>query len=233
MEFRQIKNYPDYWISDNGDVFSAKYNRWKKRKAQKTVHGYFMVGLYVGGVADMCFVHRLVADAFIENPHGKPQVNHLDGDKTNNKVYNLEWATRSENMRHAQDTCLWNTSGIDNHFCRTEESAIRKVCEMLQDGYFDLTKIEKETGVTKRTIYKIRAGTAYRKIIGDYNIPKPFKMGQRIPDNVIKDVCTYLNQGLSGKKICEITGLGKGTVSDIKLGKTYTNISKDYLGNTR
>lgn len=60
----------------------------------------------------MCKVHRLVALAFIPNPQNKSQVNHCDGDKSNNAVWNLEWVTASENHKHGWDTGLFESKRI-------------------------------------------------------------------------------------------------------------------------
>lgn len=63
--------------------------------------GYHFVFIYADGIKKQEKVHRLVATYFIPNIERKPQVNHIDGDKNNNCVYNLEWVTQSENMKHA------------------------------------------------------------------------------------------------------------------------------------
>ena len=63
--------------------------------------GYLHVQLYKNHTASTVLVHKLVALAFLDNPENKPEVNHIDSDRTNNKVSNLEWATKSENMKHS------------------------------------------------------------------------------------------------------------------------------------
>lgn len=63
--------------------------------------GYLHVQLYKAHVPATVLVHKVVAQAFIDNPEGKPEVNHIDSDRTNNRVSNLEWATKSENMKHS------------------------------------------------------------------------------------------------------------------------------------
>lgn len=68
--------------------------------------GYFFVGLYVNSKQKHIGVHRLVAEAFIPNPDNKSEVNHINGNKHDNRIVNLEWVTPSENMQHAWRTGL-------------------------------------------------------------------------------------------------------------------------------
>lgn len=98
----QIKGFPEYYVTDTGDVYSRNYKntgRIKKMSPVKRSDGYLRLMLKGKGY----YIHRLVAEAFIPNTDKKAQVNHKNGDKTDNRVENLEWCTRSENVRHAYD----------------------------------------------------------------------------------------------------------------------------------
>lgn len=90
--------------------------------------GYFNVGLSVNSKLKIVGVHRLVAEAFIPNPDNKPEVNHINGDKQDNRIVNLEWSTRSENIQHAWMTGLIKGRTDKHH---TEESR-NKISEALK-----------------------------------------------------------------------------------------------------
>jgi hypothetical protein len=106
MNWKPIAANPDYAVSDTGLVKRVCNGRVRKPSPDKT--GYFRVGLSLrgDGIPRSASVHRLVALAFIENPQGKPCVNHIDGNKQNNHASNLEWVTVGENWRHAIRTGL-------------------------------------------------------------------------------------------------------------------------------
>lgn len=99
-----------YAITEDGQVWSYKRKIFLKPSKQKG--GYLKVILYLDGKTYTKQVHRLVAETYIPNPENKPQVNHIDGNKENNSVNNLEWATVAENIRHAVDNNLKGNTHI-------------------------------------------------------------------------------------------------------------------------
>ena len=91
-------------ISDKGDVTNKKSGRVLKQKTTKS--GYKSVCLYLASGKKMKYIHRLVGLEFIDNPKNMPEINHINGIKSDNRVENLEWCSSSENQKHAFDTGL-------------------------------------------------------------------------------------------------------------------------------
>lgn len=102
-QWRDIPNYPNYEVSDKGNVRNKKTGRFLK---PQLIKGYPRVVICNKGYTHPITIHRLVADIFYEGDHTGLQVNHIDGVKTNNSVDNLEWITCSDNLKHAYKTGL-------------------------------------------------------------------------------------------------------------------------------
>lgn len=101
--WKEISDNPNYLISNTGRVRRVNACRDKVAQDKK---GYLTVDLYKDGIASKRRINRLVAQEFIPNPDNKPEVNHIDGNKHNNNVSNLEWVTKKENCEHAWRTGL-------------------------------------------------------------------------------------------------------------------------------
>lgn len=105
MNPQEIEKYPMYIAYPDGRIYSNKSNKFLKFSYDN--QGYARVGLYIGNYkAKTIKVHRLIAESFIPNLENKIDVNHINGIKTDNRVENLEWCTRSENLKHAFDNGL-------------------------------------------------------------------------------------------------------------------------------
>lgn len=100
-EWRDVNGYAGvYQVSNLGRVRSFKSGKWKLLKSRLTPRGYYIVTLYKDGKSTSKWVHRLVAQAFIENPENLPQVNHKDENKLNNEASNLEWCDSKYNNNY-------------------------------------------------------------------------------------------------------------------------------------
>lgn len=148
-EWRQIGD-SHYSVSPDGRV---RNDETRKIKAPvETKDGYLRTDLYDGnGNRVIKRVHRLVAETYIPNPEDKPQVNHIDGNKKNNDVSNLEWVDNSENMKHAFKTGLAKPSYNKGMLgkCNPNGGAKGHPIICVETGYYykNIAEAERQTGI--------------------------------------------------------------------------------------
>ena len=151
--FAKIKGYPKYEVSSDGYVKSLTTNRIMK--PSEAYGGYLHVKLFDGRKHHSKAVHRIVAESFAEGPYDGLEVNHIDGNKHNNSLDNLEWCTHSENTRHAIRTGLFIPYKLPP---RPHEGRRVRIVETGQ--VFDsLTRCADSIGGVKQGIYQCLAGT--------------------------------------------------------------------------
>lgn len=150
-QWKLVKEYSDYAVSTQGRVFSRKTKRiLKPSKAT----GYPCVNLCKDGIRTAYYVHRLVADAFIPNPHDLQYVNHIDGNKLNNNVSNLEWCTAAQNTQHAVSTGIMRP-GKRNKVARYTTNG------QLLDTFESTMEASHVTGINQSDISQCALGRRY------------------------------------------------------------------------
>jgi hypothetical protein len=138
MEYREIKGYPNYMISNSGMVLNMSRNKHLKNVLADR---YLVVLLYSNGIRKMHYVHRLVANAFCNKESGKDCVNHIDLNRENNNYLNLEWVTSSENRIHYVKSKKYKPATYSKERIeKLKESLNKKVYCELTDVTFDSIK---------------------------------------------------------------------------------------------
>ena len=133
MRTKIIKDYPNYTINTLGKVWSIKRQKYLKQDIR---NGYPSVTLCENGLTYRSSIHRLVTQHFIPNPLNKSQVNHINGNKTDNRVENLEWITPSENTKHAYETGLISSvSCCENKKSKHTTKEHNQIMELHYLGY--------------------------------------------------------------------------------------------------
>ena len=136
-KWKTIATHPEYEISNRGQVRKGE----RFIAVSQNAHGYNKCNLGGNDVpARTQIVHRLVAKAFIPNPHNHPVVHHKDGNKTNNCVSNLEWCSHSQNSRYAAETRFAENNGKPPK----QHPTFRELMEEIQVIKKVLDRIEKE-----------------------------------------------------------------------------------------
>lgn len=151
---KQIEDFPDYYVHSDGYVISRKNGKERRMIGGSTGHGYPQVTMRHNGVQVQRLLHRLVAEHFIDRIDGANQVNHKDGDKTNNRADNLEWVSAKQNMAHSVQSGLW-TSPTQEHYRKMRENAGRKLALFTIEEGSELMEMKAALGLTCRELAAI------------------------------------------------------------------------------
>lgn len=155
-----------YEVSCFGNIRSIdRIDSAGMRRAGKMMHqcndldGYLLTGFCMNGKTRSMRVHRIVAEAFISNPDALPHVNHIDGDKKNNRVENLEWVTHRQNKEHAKNHGL-TARGTGSGRSTLSEKDVDAIRKMTQEG-FGPKAISKMLGIGISAINHVRQGRCW------------------------------------------------------------------------
>ncbi len=161
MKYKQIKEHPRYEISREGIIRNIKTMAIKSQYISST--GYYMISISYNNKSKPQRVHRLLAHTFIPNPDKKPEINHINGIKTDNDLSNLEWCTHTENVRHAFKIGLVNNTGIRNGRAKLNPGKVGEIKQLLNDNLSQY-KIAKMFNVSRSCILKIHLGKTWTSV---------------------------------------------------------------------
>lgn len=158
-EWVTIKEFPKYEISKNGRVRNKETEHIKT--PSRGGRGYPVVSLWHDKKQYLRTIHILLGRAFIPNPDEKPQINHIDGNKENYALDNLEWVTASENQAHARRTGLHKSDGDKAILQFTKNN-------MLLREYKSASEASRITGIDRGFISNVACGKTRAKTAGGY-----------------------------------------------------------------
>ena len=161
---KKIKNWELYTIDEFGKVKNKKTNKYLKGAINSK--GYLRVELHLNKKIKKFFVHRLVAEYFVENPLNKEQVNHIDGNKLNNNMNNLEWVTNQENRNHAiKNNLTKNLCGEEAPWSKlTKKDVIFIRSEYDKKETFNAKKLSKKFKVSTSQILLVAKRKSWKSV---------------------------------------------------------------------
>lgn len=153
----------DRHVPSKSRLGTVKYDFYPSQpiKAREVYGGYQQVKLNRNGKFPRA-IHRLVAQAFIPNPDSLPEVNHIDGNKANNCVENLEWVNRSGNSKHAYETNL-TKSGAKHHYAKLTEKLVAEILHVNNTTKLTYTLIGRLFNVCAESVSNMCRGKSWKQ----------------------------------------------------------------------
>lgn len=212
-----------YSVTKCGMVYSHITNRFKKNTLRND--GYLATTLIDSEGGKKTFlVHRIVATAFLSVEKGKDCVNHLDRNKSNNRLENLEWCTYSENNAHYLDNYK-----EPNSYNSYDEETVVKIIKYIMDGWRRVD-IAESMGLTLNQVKYILGSDHYEHYKEDFDWDNRPTKRQSLSDEKVLHICKLLENGETSynKIIQEVGGINKAHIYTIKKRKTYKYLSESF-----
>lgn len=212
-------NFSRYEITKSGLIYDL--HRCKNMYPYVAKRGYYNIRLQDdNNVSRLMLMHRLLALMFIPNPDNKPFVNHIDGNKLNNDLSNLEWVTMLGNHVHGREHNLLKPSHI------TPDQALF-ICEQLDDGA-SVQELVDCYGFSYDAVRSIFRRESYKDISKDFCFYVEHRDSPLTDDQVIQ-ICNMINDGISTREIGEYFNISLDRIRRIRNGRNYSHISRSIL----
>jgi hypothetical protein len=204
-----------YLISSAGAVM----NKFGRSLVQSiNTAGYCYVTLYVNKNPINSRVHRLVAEAFLEKPTAKLTVNHIDNNKLNNNIENLEWMSLEDNYRLAIDAGLLS-HGEDRYNSKLNDELVLEILDLMSEGIPDIT-LAAVYGVSRTIMYKVRKNISWRHLKRE---PLPtIDSKQKLTAADIPEIRALFDTA-TDTEIGKTYSVSSGTIHQIRTGKNWKN----------
>lgn len=229
--WKDVEGYEGFYkVNEDGRVFSVRADRELTPDTDK--EGYKLITFSVSGSVKKFRIHRLVAHAFINNPENYDIVNHIDGDKGNNVVSNLEWCNYSQNMLHAYNLGLAKARlGEDNIHSKLTNNSADEIKEDILSGMRYDTIAEKHD-ISPSTISMINTGKRW----GDTPIKTERTTlkgsenpASKLTEKEVKEIFECLKRGEQQNDVAKKFSVVKGLISDIARRVVWTHVETDYV----
>lgn len=222
-----------YYVSKNAEVINTKNNKIKFMKPQCQKNGYYLVHLHLNGKSYFRWLHRMVAECFIDNPENKPEVNHKDGNKSHNYMSNLEWVTTKENIEHAFKTNL-RGYGEKSSNTKIRKKDVITICEMLEDNQLTMTEIADYIGCSYSIVFMIKSKKCWVDISKNYNFENynAFSKNRgknKLTESDVIEICELIKSDkITCRDIAKLYNVFEATIYRIKSCKTWKDITSQY-----
>lgn len=222
-----------YIIGDDGSVFNTKHGKLKKLKSVKQKNGYYLIHFHLNGKSYYRWLHRVVAECYLENKENKPEVNHKDGNKSHNYVDNLEWVTSKENINHAFKTNLRGYGEKASNTVLTTKQ-VKTICEMLEDNQLTMHEIADFIGCTYSMVFMIKSKKCWVQVSEKYNFDhyNKFSMNRgknKLTEQDVYDICELIQTNkYTCREIAKMYDVFENTIYRIKSKKCWKDITKQF-----